>query len=67
VHHTVFSSPSRADGNELDILHTNHIEVFDGHLAHRGSLYEEGNMLVSMRSVNAIAVIDGPSLEILWL
>lgn len=67
VQHVEFSSPSRADGNELDILHTNHIEVFDGHLAHRGPLYEEGNMLVSMRSMNAIAVINGASLEILWL
>jgi hypothetical protein len=54
-------------GYELDVLHTNHVEVFDGSLSERSPLYAEGNLLVSMRNINSIAIIAGESLEILWL
>jgi len=51
----------------LDILHTNHIEVFDGSLDHLSKLYKRGNMLISLRHMNAIAILDGDSREIVWL
>jgi hypothetical protein len=51
----------------LDIMHTNHIEVFDGSLEHLSKLYKRGNMLISMRHMNAIAILDGDSREIVWL
>ncbi len=51
----------------LDILHTNHVEVFDGGKEHLWPLYKRGNILVSMKHINAIAILDGETKEILWL
>ena len=50
----------------LDMLHTNHIQVFDGSLAHRSDLFREGNLLISMRTINAIAIVDPRNREVLW-
>ncbi len=61
--------PSDRDEGErlrLDMLHTNHIQVFDGSLAHRSPLFAEGNVLISMRTINTIAIIDPPSRKVLW-
>ncbi len=54
-------------GEGLDLLHTNHIEVFDGRFASRSPIFARGNLLVSMRNVNALAILDGRSREIIWL
>lgn len=51
----------------MDVLHTNHVEVFDGRLADRDPIYAEGNILISMRNINAIAILDGKSAEVLWI
>ena len=50
---------------DLDLLHTNHVEVFDGSL--ENPLFTKGNLLVSMRNINTIAVLDGQTREIIWL
>jgi len=50
----------------LDMLHTNHIQVFDGSLAHRSPLFDEGNLLISMRTINTIAILDPRKREMLW-
>lgn len=50
----------------LDVLHTNHVEVFDGSQAHRSSLFAAGNLLVSMRSLHTIAILDGTTHAVLW-
>jgi hypothetical protein len=55
------------DVKSLDILHTNHVEVFDGSKERLWKLYKRGNMLVSMKHINAIAILDGDTKEILWL
>jgi hypothetical protein len=55
------------EGRQLDILHTNHIEVFDGRLADRDSIYETGNILISIKNINTIAILDGESSEIVWI
>jgi hypothetical protein len=54
-------------GTHLDVLHTNHVEVFDGELADRNPIYAAGNILISMRQINAIAILDGSSSEIVWV
>lgn len=54
------------DDGPLDVLHTNHVEVFDGRLAHRSPLFARGNLLVSFRTLSTIAVLDGETREILW-
>lgn len=52
---------------EIDLLHANHIEVFDGDLADRSPLYAAGNFLVSMKNINAIAILERESHEVLWV
>jgi hypothetical protein len=51
----------------LDILHTNHVEVFDGSLESKSSLYKRGNILISIKHLNSIVIIDGDSRELVWL
>ncbi len=51
----------------LDILHTNHVEIFDGTLEKLNPIYRKGNILISIRNLNAIAVLNGESGKILWL
>ncbi|MEX1310921.1 MAG: arylsulfotransferase family protein, partial [Candidatus Sulfomarinibacteraceae bacterium] len=50
----------------LDMLHTNHIEIFDGSLAGRSPIFAAGNVLVSMRTINTIAIVDPRRKEVLW-
>jgi len=51
----------------LDLLHVNHVELFDGSQAGSSPLYKRGNLLISIKSLNAVAVVDGESHEIVWL
>jgi hypothetical protein len=47
----------------LDLLHTNHVEVLDG--SADGPLFAAGGLLVSMRNIDAVAILrDG---EVAWL
>lgn len=57
----------REDTDVVDALHTNHVEVYDGRLAHLSPLFRRGNLLVSMRSLDAIAILDGATSQVLWL
>jgi hypothetical protein len=58
--------PEKLPG-QLDITHTNHVEVFDGRLAGRDPLYARGNILLSARNINAVFILDGRTSEILWI
>ncbi len=55
------------DTTTVDVLHANHIEVFDGTLEGKSEIYRRGNFLVSMKNINSIAIVDGRTLRILWL
>jgi hypothetical protein len=50
---------------ELDIFHTNYVELFDG--AVEGPHAAAGNFMISMKHLNAVAIVNGESLEIEWL
>jgi hypothetical protein len=63
VHHLDFAD----NVNELDPIHLNHVEVFDGSKTDYSPLFQKGNILISMKFLNAIAIIDGQSREIIWL
>ncbi|MGK2859769.1 MAG: arylsulfotransferase family protein [Thermoanaerobaculia bacterium] len=56
----------RGDAEFLDLIHPNHVEVFDGSLQNASPLYAKGNLLVSLRNMHAIAILDGASHEVLW-
>ncbi|MCP4545432.1 MAG: hypothetical protein GY835_03060 [bacterium] len=51
----------------LDLLHANHVEVFDGRQAHLSTLFARGNILVSLRNIDTVAILDGETREILWV
>lgn len=54
-------------GRQLDVLHTNHVEVLDGSFADRDPAFAEGNLLVSMRNINAIAILDPETASVVWI
>ena len=49
-----------------DILHTNTVEVLDRRLAHRNPAFREGNVLISLRKLDVIAVIDMDRARVVW-
>ena len=53
-------------GREGDILHANAISVLDGRLAARSPAFRAGNLLVSLRALNVVAVLDPKSGKIVW-
>ena len=59
--------PIDPDTDVVDVLHTNHVEVYDGTLERLSPLFHRGNLLLSMRSLNAIAILDGSTSRVLWL
>ncbi|MBD3367971.1 MAG: hypothetical protein GF405_07350 [Candidatus Eisenbacteria bacterium] len=50
-----------------DILHTNTIELLDGRLAGELPAFEAGNVLISIRSLDAVAVVDLERGEVVWV
>jgi hypothetical protein len=50
----------------VDVLHTNHVEVYDGSLEKLSPLFRRGNLLLSMRDLNTIAIVDGATSQVLW-
>jgi len=49
-----------------DIFHTNTVEVLDGSLADRIPAFAEGNVLISIRELDNIAVIDMDAEVVVW-
>jgi len=55
------------EAEEIDLLHANHVERVDGRVRQPSKLYAPANLLVSMRQLNAVAILDGSTAEVLWL
>jgi hypothetical protein len=49
-----------------DILHTNTIEILDGSLAHKNPAFRAGNVLLSFRTTDTLAVLDPDREAIVW-
>jgi hypothetical protein len=49
-----------------DILHTNSLEVLDGRLEHLSPAFAAGNVLVSFREIDTIAVVDMKEEIVAW-
>jgi outer membrane protein assembly factor BamB len=49
-----------------DIFHTNTIEIMDGKSARKSPLFKKGNVLLSMRMLDTIAVADLEEEKIIW-
>jgi hypothetical protein len=49
-----------------DLFHENTIQVFDGTLADRSPLFARGNVLVSVWTLNALAIINPDEQRVVW-
>jgi hypothetical protein len=49
-----------------DLFHTNTIQVLDGAQAHRSPIFKQGNVLVSVRNLDVIAIVDMETEEVVW-
>ncbi len=58
--------PSLDDARRRDVLHTNTVKVLSRALASKFRLFKEGQLLVSLRNLNAIAVLDPVSGKVVW-
>lgn len=50
-----------------DVFHANSVDVLDATAAAAFPMFEEGDILVSLRTLNALVVIDGDTEEVKWL
>ena len=51
---------------QLDVLHTNTIEVLDGRNEHLSPHFRKGNVLVSLHQTHSVAVINLESEKVVW-
>ncbi|MGC6493657.1 MAG: arylsulfotransferase family protein [Myxococcota bacterium] len=51
---------------ERDLFHTNSLELLDGSVADKHPAFQKGRVLVSMRTLNAIAVVDLDEEKVVW-
>jgi hypothetical protein len=49
-----------------DIFHTNTLEVLDGRFAHRHPAFRKGNLLVSVHTLDTLAVLDPERRTVVW-
>jgi ribosomal protein L24E len=56
------SSPKRKG----DLMHTNAIEMLDGRLAAVHPAFQAGRVMISMRTLDALAVVDLESAKVVW-
>ena len=49
-----------------DLTHTNTVEVLDGRHAHRSPAFAAGNLLVSLRELDTVAVVDPERGVVVW-
>ncbi len=56
----------RLPENTSDILHTNTLEVLDGRLESRSPAFKAGNVLISLRNLDVIAVVDMDRQTVVW-
>ena len=57
---------NRAKRKKGDIFHTNSLEILDGSAAPENPAFAKGNLLVSMRFLNAIFVVDPNTEKVVW-
>lgn len=51
---------------DLDLFHTNSVQVLDGSLASRSAIFARGNLLVSIRDLNLLVILDGTTHDVVW-
>jgi hypothetical protein len=60
-------APLLANASPLhDVIHTNSIRILDGSLAGRSPFFRRGNLLLSMKNLNTVAVVDPDAGVVVW-
>src|SRR5262245_38083503 len=59
-------SPLQDDALRRDVLHTNAIKVLSPALAPKFPLFRAGQLLLSLRSLDALVVLDPDSAKVVW-
>jgi hypothetical protein len=49
-----------------NLFHTNSVAVFDGSLAGRSPVFRRGNLLISLKNLNVVAVVDPDASRVVW-
>lgn len=57
---------SNAPPDKEDVFHSNSVAVLDGSLASRSAAFRRGNLLVSIKALNTIAVVDPDAAQVVW-
>lgn len=52
--------------NSFDMFHTNTLALLDGSLTHLSTIYQRGNVLLSMRNLDLVAILDVEEERIVW-
>jgi hypothetical protein len=55
-----------SDVRNRDVLHTNSVKVLSRKLAAKFPLFKEGQLLISLRNIDTIAVLDPDTEKIVW-
>jgi hypothetical protein len=63
---TPWVAPFVADERSRDVLHTNAAKVLSREMASKFSLFKAGQLLISPRHLDALAVIDPDSGKVVW-
>lgn len=63
---SVWRDSGSRPGRQGDVFHTNSLEVLDGRVAARDPAFAEGNLLVSMLKLDAIAIVDPRRRTVVW-
>ncbi len=57
---------NRAKQKKGDIFHTNSLEILDGSAAHKNPAFAKGNLLVTMRSLDAVFIVNSKAEQVVW-
>ena len=61
-----YASLIEISAKQGDLFHTNTIEVLDGRFAERLPSLRRGNVLLSLREVNAVVILDMERRQVVW-
>lgn len=62
-----FEAPNEVWHRTKNLYHANTLEILDGRLADRLPAFAEGNLLLSLRNIDQLAVLDPESERIVWI
>jgi hypothetical protein len=66
LRHSTYAPLLTRPPEEIDIFHTNSLQILDGTLSERLPAFRKGNLLVSLHTPDILAVLDPDAKTIVW-